>query len=123
MTKTDMKDHMTTMDSIHHLAIQVQNVQRAVDWYCSHFQAQIVYQDETWAMLRFKNVDLAFVVPGQHPPHIAVEHPHAEIFGTLVTHRDGTRSVYIKDGEGNAVEIMKVNQTVDESQIPLSLPG
>jgi catechol 2,3-dioxygenase-like lactoylglutathione lyase family enzyme len=103
------------MKAIHHLAIPVQSVQRAVDWYCSIFGARIIYQDESWAMLRFRNIDLAFVIPDQHPPHVAIEHPHAEIFGELTTHRDGTSSVYIKDTEGNAVEILSQNSNTTTS--------
>ena len=42
-----------------------------------------------------------------HPPHIAFEKNNAEDYGTLVPHRDGTSSVYIKDPSDNAVEILK----------------
>lgn len=109
-----MNNNALPVDTLHHLAIQVQDVKRAVNWYCDRFQAQVIYQDDSWAMLRFRNIDLAFVVPGQHPPHIAVEHPHAEKFGALTPHRDGTRSVYIQDSEGNAVEIMEPGLIADE---------
>jgi hypothetical protein len=64
------------------------------------------YQDDTWALLRFANIQLALVIPEQHPPHVAVLRPDAQRFGELVTHRDGTRSCYIEDPAGNAVEIM-----------------
>jgi hypothetical protein len=46
------------------------------------------------------------VIPEQHPPHIAFTSPKAEQFGALKTHRDGTRSTYVKDPAGNSVEIM-----------------
>ena len=39
--------------------------------------------------------------------HIAFEKNNAEDYGTLVPHRDGTSSVYIKDPSNNAVEILK----------------
>jgi catechol 2,3-dioxygenase-like lactoylglutathione lyase family enzyme len=96
----------TLLDSIHHVAIPVQNVQSAVDWYTKSFQCRVSYQDETWAMLEFANMKVALVVPHQHPGHIAFVHPEAEKFGTLKTHRDGTRSVYVNDPSGNAVEIL-----------------
>jgi catechol 2,3-dioxygenase-like lactoylglutathione lyase family enzyme len=32
--------------------------------------------------------------------------PRAEGFGALTTHRDGTRSTYVKDPAGNSVEIL-----------------
>lgn len=94
------------LDMIHHLAIQVEEISRAVQWYQTQFKCEIKYQDATWALLHFQNIDLALVIPGQHPPHFAVTTEQAEAFGPLKTHRDGTRSVYIKDSEGNFVECM-----------------
>jgi catechol 2,3-dioxygenase-like lactoylglutathione lyase family enzyme len=96
----------TLLDSIHHVAVPVQDVQSAVEWYTKTFQCRVSYQDETWAMLEFANMKLALVVPHQHPGHVAFVHPEAEKFGTLKPHRDGTRSVYIHDPSGNAVEIL-----------------
>lgn len=96
----------THLDSIHHIAVPVQDVKSAVDWYTKTFHCRVSYQDETWAMLEFANMKMALVVPHQHPGHIAFVHPEAEKFGPLKTHRDGTRSVYVQDPSGNAVEIL-----------------
>jgi len=93
-------------DRVHHIALQVKDLGRAVDWYQAHFSSELLYRDDTWALLRFGNVNLALVMPDQHPAHIAFTHPDAGRFGELVLHRDGTRSVYIEDSEGNSVEIM-----------------
>ena len=93
-------------DRIHHVALQVEDLGRAVDWYQTQFSSELLYQDDSWALLRFGNVNLALVMPDQHPAHIAFTHPDAGRFGELVRHRDGTRSVYIEDSEGNTVEIM-----------------
>ena len=46
------------------------------------------------------------VLPSQHPPHIGIETPEAEKHGELKPHRDGTRSIYIPDSAGNAVELL-----------------
>jgi catechol 2,3-dioxygenase-like lactoylglutathione lyase family enzyme len=96
----------SALDSIHHVAISVPDVRAAVDWYRRHFHCTVSYQDDTWAMLDFANLKLALVIPSQHPPHLAFVHPEAEQFGTLKPHRDGTRSVYVRDPAGNAVEIL-----------------
>ena len=93
-------------DRIDHVAIPVRDVASAVTWYTSHFRCAVTYQDPTWAFLTFDNIKLALVIPEQHPPHIAFTSEAAESFGTLTTHRDGTRSVYVKDSAGNSVEIM-----------------
>lgn len=95
------------MDKIHHVAIQVDNIHSAVHWYCDNFDTKVSYEDDSWALLEFGNVSLALVIPEQHPPHFAVENTSAENFGRLTEHRDGTRSVYIRDPYGNTVEIIK----------------
>ena len=107
-----MENQETKLDSLHHVAIQVEDIARALKWYSENFKAEIVYLDDTWAMLRFENMYLALVVPGQHPPHIAIEHEGAEAYGTLIKHRDGTESIYINDSEGNTLELMKPVETI-----------
>jgi extradiol dioxygenase family protein len=94
------------LDSMHHVAISVDDISKAVDWYTKTFRCEIAYQDPTWALLKFANLSMALVIPDQHPPHVAFSSPRAEEFGELKGHRDGTRSVYIADPAGNAVEIM-----------------
>jgi len=76
-----------------------------VEWYTKRFRCEVEYQDDTWAMLTFENVRLAFVITEQHPPHIAILGDPAA-FGEPQIHRDGTSSVYVKDPNGNNVEVM-----------------
>ena len=68
-------------------------------------EGTVKYQDETWALLEFANIRVAFVLPEQHPPHFAVLGDPAA-YGQPKTHRDGTRSVYLQDPSGNNVEIL-----------------
>ena len=96
------------MDKIHHVAVQVDDIKAAVEWYTNKFDAKLAYEDETWALLEFDNLSLALVMPDQHPPHFAIENAKAEQFGELTLHRDGTESIYIKDPFGNSVEIIKI---------------
>jgi catechol 2,3-dioxygenase-like lactoylglutathione lyase family enzyme len=95
-----------SLDRIQHVAISVTDIDSAVAWYTSNFRCTVAYQDASWALLDFVNIQLALVIPEQHPPHIAFASPAAEKFGALTTHRDGTRSTYVKDPDGNSVEIM-----------------
>jgi catechol 2,3-dioxygenase-like lactoylglutathione lyase family enzyme len=97
---------MPPLDSIHHVAIPVQDVATAVDWYTRTFNCEIRYQDETWALLKFGNIDLALVIPDQHPAHIGFVSPEAEKWGVLELHRDGTKSCYVNDPAGNSIEIL-----------------
>ena len=93
------------LDTMHHVAVSVSNVKETVDWYTKHFDCKVNYQDETWALVEFANISLAFVLPDQHPPHMALlREPSA--YGEPKTHRDGTRSVYLQDPAGNKVEVL-----------------
>lgn len=92
---------------IHHIAICVKDIARACAWYQQHFNCKVLYQDDTWGLLQFANIKLALVVEAQHPAHLAFVHDNPENFGKLEHHRDGTRSVYIEDSEGNAIELIE----------------
>ena len=93
------------LDTLHHAALRVKDVKETVEWYTQRFRCEVEYQDETWAMLAFENVRLAFVLAEQHPPHVAILGDPAA-FGEPKVHRDGTSSVYVKDPNNNNVEIM-----------------
>ncbi len=95
-----------SLDTIDHIAIPADDIASAVEWYRDLFRCEVLYQDPTWALLLFGNVKLALVVPEQHPPHVGFVSSEAEKFGPLVPHRDGTRSTYVEDAAGNAVEIL-----------------
>ena len=96
------------LDHVHHVAIQTQDIEQSVAWYASHFDCEVSYCDDSWALLKFDNVSVALVLPNQHPPHFAVTCEDVTLFGTPVPHRDGTSSVYIQDPSGNNVEILKL---------------
>ena len=61
---------------------------------------------------RFDNINLALVIPTEHPPHIAftvedikdVDHPK-------YFHRDGSEYCYIKDIDGNTIELISWKKT------------
>lgn len=106
MDQTTQAASPETLDSIHHLAIAVQDVAASVAWYRANFKCTVTYQDDTWALLKFANTSMALVIPAQHPSHIGFVVDDATRFGNLTTHRDGTRSVYVNDPDGNALEMM-----------------
>ncbi|MEO6202993.1 MAG: VOC family protein [Nitrospirales bacterium] len=95
------------LDTIHHVAIPVPNVAKAVEWYTSRFNCCVDYIDESWALLGFANTKLALVLPREHPSHFALSRPDANKFGDLITHRDGLNSVYITDPFGNSIEVLE----------------
>ncbi|MHC5066825.1 MAG: VOC family protein [Planctomycetota bacterium] len=103
----------TSLDVMHHVALQVADIDGAVNWYSGRFQCQVEYQDSSWAMLRFANMRLALVLPGQHPSHVALLRKDASDFGTLSTHRDGTRYLHVSDPWGNSIEVLDKDSVSD----------
>ncbi|MCD6046602.1 MAG: Glyoxalase/bleomycin resistance protein/dioxygenase [Gammaproteobacteria bacterium] len=97
------------LDSIHHIAIEVTDIQKAIDWYQQHLKCEVAYQDDTWGLLKFENISVALVLPGTHPPHIGIPCDQPEKYGEVKPHRDGTSSAYIQDPFGNWVEMIKLN--------------
>jgi catechol 2,3-dioxygenase-like lactoylglutathione lyase family enzyme len=97
----------TKLDTVDHVAISVQDIGLALDWYLRHFQCEILYRDDTWALVQFSNIKLAFVLPSQHPPHMGFYTQRAGEFGSLKEHRDGTKSTYINDPSGNSLELLE----------------
>ena len=94
------------LDTVHHVAIEVDDVTACLQWYTETFKCRVAYQDQTWALIDFANMSLALVTRGQHPPHIGLVTDQAHGYGELTTHRDGTRSIYISDPAGNSVELL-----------------
>lgn len=88
---------------IDHIAIQVENTREAVEWYTLHHGAEPLYVDDTWGVVQFENVKVAFVLKQNHPSHFAFR---VEDFLGGKMHRDGTRSLYKKDPWGNTYELI-----------------
>jgi catechol 2,3-dioxygenase-like lactoylglutathione lyase family enzyme len=96
-----------------HVAVVSSDIARSVDWYTGQFGATVLYQDKTWAFLQVGGNKLALVTPGQHPPHLAfsvTEEQLAEASQStgisIDKHRDGTKGIYLKDPDGNALELI-----------------
>jgi len=106
MTVAEDKTVKTTLDRMDHVAVPVKNIQSAIEWYRQRFRCNVLYRDESWAMIEFANIKLALVLPSQHPGHLSFVSPRASEFGELKLHRDGTRSVYVTDPDGNSVELL-----------------
>ena len=64
-----MNKDLTFVD---HIAIESTDIAQSAKWYQDHFNCEVKHQDETWALLKFANISLALVTPGEHPPHFAV---------------------------------------------------
>ena len=88
-----------------HIAIQVKDIETSVAWYKSNLNADTLYCDETWAMLKIGNAKLALTIASQHPPHLGFAVDDVKkIPSPDGIHRDGSVYKYIEDPDGNTIE-------------------
>ena len=89
------------LDTIDHVAVPVLNIRKGITYYRKNFKCEVLYEDESWALLKFENTNLALVLPFEHPQHFAVIDDELEGGDT---HRDGSRFTYVHDHQGNMIE-------------------
>ncbi len=102
-----MDEPEKVLDRVDHIALEVKDIDATVRWYKERFNCSVSYQDDTWAMLEFGNINIAFVIAREHPPHVGIEREDASSFGKLKKHRDGSESCYLADPGGNTLEVLK----------------
>jgi hypothetical protein len=95
------------MKAIDHIALSVDSPAEAANWYISQFAGHILYCDDTWSFVQFKNIKIAFIKKGTHPPHFAFEVDDFSAEDIVKEHRDKTLSAYKKDPWGNVYELIK----------------
>lgn len=97
-----------------HVAQQVPDIAQAVEWQLRTVPGTtVLHQDPTWALVESGGARLAFVLPDQHPSHLAfrvgadeLERLAAENGAAIATHRDATRSIYLEGPGSLATEII-----------------
>tara|TARA_X000001036_G_scaffold205732_1_gene193328 strand:+ start:10635 stop:10946 length:312 start_codon:yes stop_codon:yes gene_type:complete len=99
-----------SLDHLDHIAIQVKDIQKALKWYLDNFKCEELYSDDTWAFIKFENIKLALVTKSEHPPHFAIIDKSIKLTQkSVIKHRDNSISKYIKDLDGNYLELIKYN--------------
>ena len=98
-----------------HIALSSCDITRSVGWYVRHLNAEVLYQDDTWAVVKVGSLKIAFVIPSKHPAHFCFElsgyDNHELTEGKkFKSHRDGSSSVYVRDPDGNFIEFLKWNK-------------
>ena len=101
---------------IDHIAVQVDDIYEGCEWYHERFGVNILYFDQTWALLEFDNIKMALVLPNQHQNHVAIEvdsekYPNLE----FKQHRDGSNYHYLTDPWGNCVELINYGRNSGEN--------
>lgn len=97
-----------------HVAQQVPDIAEAVDWQRRTVPGTtVLHQDPTWALVESGGARLAFVLADQHPAHLAFRvdaqelERLARVHGAeIATHRDATRSIYLRGPGQLATEII-----------------
>ena len=96
------------MDIIDHIAIKVRDIKEAEKWYLEHLKAVVTFRDHKYIRLKVANVNIALIDEKYYPhAHIGILVDDKEDLpdgGEVVTHRDGTIGVYVKDPFGNYIE-------------------
>ena len=99
-------DHKKPLSFIDHLAIVVDNISKAVGYYCLHFNCKVKYQDSSWALLSFSNINLALVTKDEHLNHFAIVDKKINKNKDIQFHRDGIGYLYIHDPDSNYIELI-----------------
>lgn len=97
-----------------HVAIHTRKelMKETVDFYRRFLNGVVLHQDETWSLIEGSGVKIALVVPEQHPVHTGFVISDEEYIELIMQgkvfkkHRDGSKSVYIKDPSNNSVELL-----------------
>ena len=97
------------MSVIDHIAIKVDDLEMAEEWYCEKLSAKVTFRDEKYIRIQVENTNIALIDKKHYPwEHIAVLVENIEDLplekGEVVKHRDGTIGVYVKDPFGNYLE-------------------
>jgi catechol 2,3-dioxygenase-like lactoylglutathione lyase family enzyme len=101
------EQEIQSLDNIHHIAINVHDIDSAVQWYQTSFSCELKERDTFSAILSFGNIELHLHLPSQHRPHLGFEKADAETFGKLRPQLGGLRSAFIADSTGNPVELIQ----------------
>ncbi len=123
MSNRSPDSQLANVKRLGHTAIRVQDIDRAKSFYLS-LGMRMVWDDKDWCYLETGegNDGLALLGPGYKAagPHFAfhftdreeVSRAHRKMqeagvdIGDLHDHRDGTTSFYLKDSEGNWLEML-----------------
>jgi catechol 2,3-dioxygenase-like lactoylglutathione lyase family enzyme len=91
-----------------HIAINVSNIANSASWYTENLGAEVIYADDTWAMLETGETKIALTLDGHHPPHVgfSVSDINDIPCDDPDYHRDGSAYRYVKDPDGNTIEFV-----------------
>ena len=101
--------------TIDHIAIVVDDLDEAAEWYTEACGGEITHKEDTYCRLEVENTTLALVLSSHGPnrPHVGILVECLEDLpkdkGQYIQHRDGTHGVYTTDPWGNYIEYICYN--------------
>ena len=98
------------LDRVHHVAVNVADLKKTVQWYQTSFLCSLIYEDEKQAVLQFENIRLVLLLPSHEPTHVAFYRKDAKVFGELRKQLDGGLQTVIADPTGNMVKLVCSNE-------------
>ena len=105
------------MDTLHHVAISVTDIAKAVEWFRTRLDCRVAYQDDTWAWSSSPTWGSRWSCPRSTRRTWGSCAPTRSRSARSRAHRDGTRSTYLAGPDGNVIEI------VDKASVGGELPG
>ena len=97
------------MDKVDHIAILVDDLDKAESWYTEHLHGEVTFRDHKYVRILLQNTNIALIDKKYYPAaHFGIlvekksDLPTEK--GDVVYHRDGTIGVYVKDPFGNYLE-------------------
>lgn len=96
----------SALSIINHVAINVADLEKSINWYQSSFTCELIAKEKTQAVLQFANLRLVLVLPSLEPAHVAYERQDAATLGELRDRFGGIRSTFLADPTGNMLEII-----------------
>tara|TARA_R110000824_G_scaffold137914_1_gene302622 strand:- start:1071 stop:1418 length:348 start_codon:yes stop_codon:yes gene_type:complete len=100
---------MSSKSRIDHVAIVVDDLEVAEDWYMKRVNGSVTFRDKKYIRIRVDNTNIALIDKKYYPTaHMGVLIEDIANLplerGKKVIHRDGTVGVYEKDPFGNYLE-------------------
>ena len=93
---------------VDHIAILVDDLDLAEEWYTSQLNAAVSFKDSKYIRIKVQNTNIALIDKKHYPyAHIGIlvdDINNLPADGLRVEHRDGTIGVYVEDPFGNYLE-------------------
>lgn len=99
-------DVINNFDTVDHITISVANLESSIQWYLSSFKCEVVYRQNTLAILKFSNLKIVLSLPSDQRPHVGYLKQNAAEFGEIMEQSDSCMSTFIADPTGNPVELI-----------------